>query len=161
MKMLDRMNTQLLHRRIVLFIIDIMTVCAAGIIPLWIRFELNYKDIPEVYLSSAWNFMVMNVVITLIVFYAFRLYHSLWAFAGTAEVQNILAACFLSAVLDFVGMKILDYPIPRSYYFMYALVLTAMTTSSRFSYRILRGMHHKAQNRKNGTRVMIIGAGDA
>ena len=68
MKMLDRMNTQLLHRRIVLFIIDIMTVCAAGIIPLWIRFELNYKDIPEVYLSSAWNFMVMNVVITLIVF---------------------------------------------------------------------------------------------
>ena len=161
MKMLDRMNTQLLHRRIVLFIIDIMTVCAAGIIPLWIRFELNYKDIPEVYLSSAWNFMVMNVVITLIVFYAFRLYHSLWAFAGTAEVQNILAACFLSAVLDFVGMKILDYPIPRSYYFMYALVLTAMTTSSRFCYRILRGMHHKAQNRKNGTRVMIIGAGDA
>ena len=161
MKMLDRMNTQLLHRRIVLFIIDIMTVCAAGIIPLWIRFELNYKDIPEVYLSSAWNFMVMNVVITLIVFYAFRLYHSLWAFAGTAEVQNILAACFLSAVLDFVGMKILDYPIPRSYYFMYALVLTAMTTLSRFSYRILRGMHHKAQNRKNGTRVMIIGAGDA
>ena len=58
-------------------------------------------------------------------------------------------------------MRVLQYPIPRSYYFTYALVLTGLTTGTRFSYRILRGMRHKAQNRKNGTRVMIIGAGDA
>ena len=99
---------------------------------------------------------------TLIVFYVFKLYHSLWAFAGTAEVQNILAGCILSAMLDFAGMRLLKYPIPRSYYyFTYALVLTGLTTCTRFSYRIMRGMRHKAQNRKNGTRVMIIGAGDA
>ena len=161
MKLLYKVNTQLLYRRIVFVVIDIMTVCAASIAPLWIRFELNYKDIPEVYLNSAWNFMVINVIITLVVFYIFRLYHSLWAFAGTSEAQNIVAACFLSAVLDFVGMRILQYPIPRSYYFMYALVLTAITTLGRFSYRIMRSMHHKAQNKKNGTRVMVIGAGDA
>lgn len=161
MKLLYKINTQLLYRRIVFVIIDIMTVCAASIAPLWIRFELNYKDIPEVYLNSAWNFMVINVIITLVIFYIFRLYHSLWAFAGTSEAQNIVAACFLSAVFDFVGMKILQYPIPRSYYFMYALVLTAITTLGRFSYRIMRSMRHKAQNKKNGTRVMVIGAGDA
>ncbi|MDE6990112.1 MAG: polysaccharide biosynthesis protein [Lachnospiraceae bacterium] len=161
MKLLNRINPQLAQRRIVLVILDIMTVCVAGIAPLWIRFELNYRDIPQVYLNSAWDFMIANVVMTLAVFYVFKLYHSLWAFAGTAEVQNILAACILSAILDFVGMKILRYPIPRSYYFVYALVLTGITTGTRFSYRIMRGMRHKAQNRKNGTRVMIIGAGDA
>lgn len=161
MKITNRINSQLLQRRIVLVILDIMTVCIASIAPLWIRFELNYKDIPEVYLNSAWNFMVFNVVMTLAVFYVFKLYHSLWAFAGTAEVQNILAACILSAILDFLGMKFMRYPIPRSYYFTYALMLTGITTGTRFSYRIMRGMHHKAQNRKNGTRVMIIGAGDA
>ena len=78
-------------------ILDIMIVCIASIAPLWIRFELNYKDIPDVYLNSAWNFMIFNVIMTLAVFYVFKLYHSLWAFAGTAEVQNILAACTLSA----------------------------------------------------------------
>ena len=161
MKLLNRINPQLAQRRIVLVILDIMTVCVAGIAPLWIRFELNYRDIPQVYLNSAWDFMIANVVMTLVVFYVFKLYHSLWAFAGTAEVQNILAACILSAILDFVGLKILRYPIPRSYYFVYALVLTGITTGTRFSYRIMRGMRHKAQNRKNGTRVMIIGAGDA
>ncbi len=161
MKKFNHINLQLLHRRIVLVILDIMTVCIASIVPLWFRFELNYRDIPEVYLSSAWNMMVPNVVMTLVVFYIFKLYHSLWAFAGTAEVQNILAGCGLSAILDFAGMRVLQYPIPRSYYFTYALVLTGLTTGTRFSYRILRGMRHKAQNRKNGTRVMIIGAGDA
>ncbi len=161
MKLLNRINPQLAQRRIVLVILDIMTVCVAGIAPLWIRFELNYRDIPQVYLNSAWDFMIANVVMTLAVFYVFKLYHSLWAFAGTAEVQNILAACILSAILDFAGMKIMRYPIPRSYYFVYALVLTGITTGTRFSYRIMRGMRHKAQNRKNGTRVMIIGAGDA
>ncbi|MDE5696664.1 MAG: polysaccharide biosynthesis protein [Lachnospiraceae bacterium] len=161
MKILNHINPQLLHRRIVLVILDIMTVCIASIAPLWIRFELNYKDIPQVYLNSAWNFMIFNVIMTLAVFYIFKLYHSLWAFAGTAEVQNILAACTLSAILDFLGMRLLQYPIPRSYYFVYALVLTGITTGIRFSYRIMRSMRHKAQNRKNGTRVMIIGAGDA
>nr|MDE7478978.1 polysaccharide biosynthesis protein [Lachnospiraceae bacterium] len=161
MKVLNHINSQLLQRRIVLVILDIMTVCIASIAPLWIRFELNYKDIPDVYLTSAWNFMIINVIMTLVIFYLFRLYHSLWAFAGTAEVQNILAACILSAILDFLGMRILDYPIPRSYYFTYALILTGITTMVRFSYRLIRGMRHKVQNRKNGTRVMIIGAGDA
>ena len=161
MKKFNHINLQLLQRRIVLVLLDIMTVCIASIVPLWFRFELNYRDIPEVYLSSAWSMMVPNVVMTLIVFYVFKLYHSLWAFAGTAEVQNILAGCILSAMLDFAGMRLLKYPIPRSYYFTYALVLTGLTTCTRFSYRIMRGMRHKAQNRKNGTRVMIIGAGDA
>ena len=151
MKLINHINTQLLHRRIVLVLFDIMTACVAGVIPLWIRFELNFNDIPNVYLESVWNFMLINVVITLIVFYMFRLYHSLWAFAGTAEAQNIVAACFLCAVLNFLGMNLLKYPIPRSYYFMYALVLTGIITLGRFSYRIVRGRVHKSQNKKNGT----------
>ena len=161
MKLLNRMNKQILHRRIVLVIFDIMTVCIASIAPLLIRFDMHYKEIPDIYLSSAWDFMIINIIITLLVFYFFRLYHSLWAFAGTAEAQNTVAACFLCAVLDFVGLQILHYPIPRSYYFMYAMVLTAITICGRFSYRILRGIKHKQQNKKNGTKVMVIGAGEA
>lgn len=161
MKLLDRVNKQLLYRRLTLVIYDIMAVCVSSIVPLWIRFELSYKDIPDIYLSSAWDFMIINVIMTLLVFYFFRLYHSLWAFAGTAEAQNIVAACFLCAVLDFCGLRILNFPIPRSYYFMYALVLTCITTAGRFSYRIARGIRHKSQNKKNGIKVMVIGAGEA
>ena len=68
MKLINHINTQLLHRRIVLVLFDIMTACVAGVIPLWIRFELNFNDIPNVYLESVWNFMLINVVGTLIVY---------------------------------------------------------------------------------------------
>lgn len=161
MKMLDRMNRQLLHRRIVLVLLDMVTVCISSIIPLWFRFELTFQEIPELYLNSAWNTIVINIVVTLIVFYIFRLYHSLWAFAGTAEAQNIVAACSLCAVLNFCTFQLMGLPIPRSYYFIYAMVLTVITTAGRFSYRILRGIKHKQQNKKNGIKVMVIGAGEA
>ncbi len=161
MKILDRINRQILHRRIVLILLDIVTVCISSMIPLWFRFELNYREIPDVYLNSAWNTIVINIVITLVVFYIFRLYHSLWAFAGTAEAQNIVAACSLCAVLNFCTFQLMGHPIPRSYYFIYAMVLTVITTGGRFSYRILRGIKHKQQNKKNGIKVMVIGAGEA
>ena len=104
---------------------------------------------------------LINIVITLIVFYLFKLYQSLWAFAGPTEAQNIVAACFLCAVLNYGGMKLLHFPIPRSYFFMYAMVLTAITTFGRFSYRFIRSIRHKAQNKRNASKVMVIGAGEA
>lgn len=161
MKKLERFNSQLMHRRVVLVIYDIMTVCLASIIPLWFRFNCHYKEIPSVYLASVWNFMIINILMTIVVYYFFKLYHSLWAFAGVSEAQNIVAACFLCAVLDFLGLKVLRYEIPRSYYFMYAMTLTAITTFGRFSYRFARGIKHKQQNKKNGIKVMVIGAGEA
>lgn len=161
MKLLYQMNKQLIHRRIVLVLFDIMTVCISSMAPLWFRFAIDNDEIPKIYLNSAWNTMFINIIITLIVFYFFRLYHSLWAFAGTAEAQNIVAACFLCTALNFCTFQILGYPIPRSYYFIYAMVLTVITTGGRFSYRILRGIKHKQQNKKNGIKVMVIGAGEA
>ena len=160
MKIWNRLNSQILHRRIVLIIFDIMTVCVSSVIPLWLRF-IDEETIPDIYMGSAWDFLLINIVITLIVFYLFKLYQSLWAFAGPTEAQNIVAACFLCAVLNYGGMKLLHFPIPRSYFFMYALVLTAITTFGRFSYRFIRSIRHKAQNKRNASKVMVIGAGEA
>ena len=160
MKIWNRLNSLILHRRIVLIIFDIMTVCVSSVIPLWLRF-IDEETIPDIYMGSAWDFLLINIFITLIVFYLFKLYQSLWAFAGPTEAQNIVAACFLCAVLNYGGMKLLHFPIPRSYFFMYAMVLTAITTFGRFSYRFIRSIRHKAQNKRNASKVMVIGAGEA
>ena len=160
MNIKEKLNSQILHRRIVLVIFDIMTVFVSSVIPLWLRF-IDEEGIPDIYLGAVWDFMLINIVMTLIIFYMFKLYQSLWAFAGPTEVQNIVAACCLCAVLDFGGMKLLHYQIPRSYLFMYAMVLTAITTFGRFSYRFARNIKHKAQNKKNASKVMVIGAGEA
>ena len=49
------------------------------------------------------------------IFYLFRLYHSLWAFAGENEMQNLIMSCFLSAVVSGVGLnlfKVSGKPVP-------------------------------------------------
>jgi FlaA1/EpsC-like NDP-sugar epimerase len=160
MNILRRINIQLLQRRIILIVIDIMAVCISSIVPLWIRFE-HLNEIPAVYMNSAWDFLPINIILMLVVFWVFRLYHSLWEFAGPSEAQNIVAASFLCAVLEFLGMKLLKLPMPRTHFFLYALIMATITACTRFSYRIIRTVKHKKQNRKNASRVMVIGAGDA
>ena len=154
-------NTKLLTRRMFLVAYDMLAVCLSSVLSLLFRYSMVFSDIDEVFLNSIKNFMWIGVLITIAVFYCFRLYHSLWAFAGVTEMQNVVTACTVSAALQGVGLYLLHYPVPRSYYFMYALLSIMFTLISRFSYRFIRGMRHKQLNRKNGISVMIIGAGEA
>lgn len=157
----SKINYKLLTRRTFLIVYDILAVVASSFLTLLFRYSMSYSDIDPEFLNSIKEFMWIGIIITLVVFYFFRLYHSLWAFAGVTEMQNIVTACAVSAALQGIGLYILHLRVPRSYYFMYVLLNISFTLVSRFFYRFVRGIAHKQQNRKNGTSVMIIGAGEA
>lgn len=154
-------NTALLYRRIFLVIYDIIAVVAAAVIALVIRYEFVYRNIEKTFLDSVYSFLPFTVLIALAVFALFRLYNSLWAFAGVNEMQNIVVACGITVVLNSIGMMIFRKPVPRSHPFMFVCLLIAFTFASRFSYRFLRGLKRKSMKQKAGTNVMIIGAGEA
>lgn len=157
-------NYQLFYRRTALIIYDILSVTASSFLAILLRYDMHLDEIPDQFLMPIRNFLPVNILITMGIFYLFRLYHSLWAFAGENEMQNLIMSCFLSAVVSGVGLnlfKVSGKPVPDSYYFMYLFLLITFTFISRFSYRFLRSRKHKIQNRKNNVSVMIIGAGEA
>ncbi len=157
-------NYQLFYRRTALVIYDVLSITAASFLAILLRYDMHLDEIPDQFLLPIRNFLPVNILLTLGIFYLFRLYHSLWAFAGENEMQNLVIACFLSAVIDGIGLnlfKIDGKPVPDSYYFMYLFLLITFLFISRFSYRFLRGQKHRMQNRKNNISVMIIGAGEA
>ena len=157
-------NVKLFYRRTCLIIYDIISVVFASYMAVLIRYEFHLDTIPDHFLEPINRFLPVNIVLTLFVFYLFRLYHSLWAFAGENELQNLVVSCVISAALNSVGLqffKTTEQPVPKSYYFLYMFVLISMMFISRFSYRFLRSMKHKQQNKKNGISVMVIGAGEA
>ncbi|MCI6552594.1 MAG: polysaccharide biosynthesis protein [Lachnospiraceae bacterium] len=157
-------NAKLFYRRTCLIIYDIISIIFSGYMALLIRYEFRMDDIPEHFMEPVTRFLPVNIVLTLFIFYLFRLYHSLWAFAGETELQNLVMACVGSAVVNAVGLqfvKITQQPVPKSYYIQYLFVLITMIFASRFSYRFLRSLKHKQQNKKNGISVMVIGAGEA
>ena len=160
----NQINYQLLFRRISLVLYDVASILAASFLAIVMRYEFEYELIPDYFLETILRFLPFNIIFTIIIFYFFRLYHSLWAFAGENELQNIIVGCFLSSAVNGVGLflvKIYNRAVPNSYYFMYCFLLITFTFISRFSYRFLRSTKHKQQNKKNDIRVMIIGAGDA
>ncbi|MBR5577419.1 MAG: polysaccharide biosynthesis protein [Lachnospiraceae bacterium] len=157
-------NYQLIFRRASLVIYDVASVLGASFLAIAMRYEFQYELIPDYFLETILRFLPFNIIVTIAVFYVFRLYQSLWAFAGENELQNIIVACFLSSAVNGIGLflvKTYNRAVPNSYYFMYCFLLITFTFISRFSYRFLRSAKHKKQNKKNDIRVMIIGAGEA
>ncbi len=157
-------NVKLFYRRTCLIIYDIISIVFASYMAVLIRYEFRLDEVPEHFLAPINRFLPLNILLTLCIFYLFRMYHSLWAFAGETELQNLVMSCVLSALLNSVGLqffKTTGQPVPKSYYFLYLFVLISMIFASRFSYRFLRSQKHKQQNKKNGISVMVIGAGEA
>ncbi|MBO5093095.1 MAG: polysaccharide biosynthesis protein [Lachnospiraceae bacterium] len=155
------LNYKLITRRAFLVTYDIIAVCCCNFLSLILRYNFQLDDIPEYFWNAVWQHLPISIVITLVLFYFFRLYHSLWAYAGVSEMQNIVVASFMSAALQGVTLFALDRDVPKSYYFFNAFLLVAATVLSRFAYRFAREKRRRLHNKNNGISVMIVGAGDA
>ena len=105
MKLLIK-NNQLILKKIILLIYDIVAIITASLLALVIRFEGNYSAIPKEYLSRSLQYIVIVIGITLVIFWYFRLYSSLWTYAGATELINIAVACMLSTGVQMSVMKI-------------------------------------------------------
>ncbi len=157
-------NVKLFYRRTALIIYDVISVILASYLAILLRYDLHIGEIPEHFLQPIERFMPLNLVLTLLIFYFFHLYSSLWAFAGETELQNIVVSCAIAAVVNGIGLqffKVSGQAVPKSYPFLYMFVLVFCIFASRFSYRFFRGLKHKQQNKKNQISVMVIGAGEA
>lgn len=75
-------NYQLLIRRICLIVLDIICIIAASILALLTRFEFDFSQIPKEFLKVIYKYGPFTIVITLIIFSLFRIYSSLWEYAG-------------------------------------------------------------------------------
>jgi FlaA1/EpsC-like NDP-sugar epimerase len=128
---------------------------------LLLRFDLDPRKVDMLFVESVWSYFPINLLITLIIFYIFRLYHSIWRYAGIVEMQNVLAATMIAAIIQMVGLLVLHLPVPRSYYFLYAGCLFLVTLANRFAYRSVRYFRHRNLIAKDAKRVMLIGGGNA
>lgn len=152
---------KLLFRRIFLISYDVAAILIASGMALLLRFELDFFAIDLKYLEAVWAYFPINIITTIAIFYLFKLYHSLWAFAGIMEMQNVVAACVVTSFLQLVGLKLLNLHVPRSYYFLYGMIFLILIMMSRFMYRFLRMLRRKQRLAVEGIRTMVIGAGEA
>lgn len=155
----DRM--QLLVRRFFLFLTDTFLLNACVYLSLIMRFDVGIVSIEPQYISNYVENMLPYTIISLLIFWVFRLYHSLWQYASIAEVYRIAEACITVEIVHYVCNRIAGNMLPRSCYFNAAIYLIIAICASRFMYRMIRTILNKYRNIKTSNNVMIIGAGEA
>ena len=159
------LNVKLFYRRTCLIIYDIISVVGASYLALLMRYSFDFSAIPPHFMEPINRFLPVNIILTLAVLYLFRMYHSLWAFAGETELQNLVMSSIVSAVCYSIGIQFFraegQQAVPSSYYFLYVFLLISFVFVSRFSYRFFRSLKHKQQNKNNSISVMVLGAGEA
>ena len=130
------------------------TVIAYAFAALLLRFELSPALAAESgFLDSVSSYMLLNTVLTVFIFAVFRLYNSLWEFAGLHELVRIGFASLCSAAEVWLGMLLMGLEVPRSYPFIYLLVIFVAASFPRFVYRMLRSQR-AASNRGARKRTM-------
>ncbi|BDS16263.1 hypothetical protein JUM001_04970 [Clostridium perfringens] len=149
---------------ILLMLIDIFLINIAYIFSMLVRFAFNgpvLGDIPTEQLTLYFKWMPLIVVIYVALFASFKMYKSLWSFAGLDEVMKGVAACIAGCLINVIIMLFLNPRIPMMVTLSAGILTMVLTIGFRLSFRMYRrlviyGTLKGIESQKN---VLIIGAG--
>ncbi len=143
---------------------DIMAISISYFFALWIRFDGVFSEIPEKYLDPYVNFLPVYIIISLIVFYTMRMYHSVWEYVSIRELMRAAIGSIAVSVVHIILITVFLQRMPISYYLIGSGLQLLLLLAARFSYRIFTSVP-QFFGTDTGThtyhKVMIIGAGDA
>jgi dTDP-4-amino-4,6-dideoxygalactose transaminase len=150
---------QLLFRKSALMIMDVFFIVTSLYIAYLIHFDWVLTDAAlKIFLNTFW----ILVIIKISWFMVFNLYTSLWRYASTKELWNIILANICATITGVVINAVFKLDTEASIMIVSFLLCVAMTGGFRLSYRLAREERaHASKNKKDRIKVMIVGAGEA
>ena len=143
--------------------LDIITIALAYFLALFARFDFSFSNVPEEYLYATMRYAPIAIVVSIIVYYIARLYHSIWRYASVTEVYRIVISYVVLGVI-FLGMELIPaIRIPRGVLFISYILSFVGCTIIRFGYRIIRSliMNSNISVDAPTKNLMVIGGGSA
>ena len=151
-------------RIMALIIVDIMCIFVVSFLSVVIRYDFYINEVPVEFYNNIYRVLPFNIILTMVIYWIWRLYTSVWRYAGATELINIGGAVFTIFITQIVGYTLFEVHLPRSYPFFYAFFIFVSLVGVRFSYRALRFINEKRRGMVSGAErkhCMIIGAGAA
>ena len=155
---LTLLESHLLYRRAVIFLVHVGLTVAAYLLAFLLRFEFNLP-------SRAWHLFLQTSPLLLLtrvaIFGWFHLYEGLWRYVSMRDIVTILKAGTLgSAIFSAVILIFWGQGFPRSVLFIDWILCLALVGGVRLA---LRAARESSQNngRVGRKRTVIVGAGDA
>ncbi|MEO6566412.1 MAG: polysaccharide biosynthesis protein, partial [Casimicrobiaceae bacterium] len=154
------MTSRTNSRSILAFAHDVCASAVAWTGLYWLRFNL---DLREPFLADMWWTLGWILPLQAAIFLVLGLYRGLWRFASIVDLQRIVLAAALGAVLVPVVLVMLQLQtvVPRSVLILYPVVLIFLMAGSRFAYRVWKEHRLYSPLEALGEPVLIVGAGEA
>ena len=145
-----------------MMVFDALAVNFAYFLALVLRYYVTFEFNPDAtkFVTAFLHIAPYYGVICVAVFYAFRLYNTMWKFGGLRDLNRILMACIVTGVVQVVGTLLFFERMSLSYYVLGFAIQLALIVCGRFAYRLYLLERNTAEaQRKATTNVMVIGIG--
>ena len=146
-------------RQMLFILFDVVIVFVSAYFALMMRF--TFGVFPLEYQVLLVRCLPFDIILTVGVFWFFKLYHSIWAFASVNELVKIFQAVAVVNGLELIYKVFFQFNMPRSFYILNFGFMLILVLLSRLSLRVIyyykggkkpdSGVHRK--------RTMVIGAG--
>ena len=151
-------------RAAIIAALDVVIVAASYGLALLIRFDFIFSKIPPEHIRGYLEMVIPYMVSLIVIYWCFRLYHSIWRFVSVIELSRLMMAWAVFQLDVFVIYLITRVRMPLSFYAIGGVLVLGLTAALRFSYRFLRAARHRLwqpAKRRNVEKVMVIGGGEA
>jgi FlaA1/EpsC-like NDP-sugar epimerase len=148
-------------RRMLVFGHDVLAAGAAWVLAYWLRFNL---EIPDEHESVMLAGLPIVIVVHAMVFWALGLYRGLWRYASIPDLQRILVAVGVAALVTTTLFALLRMsgPFPRTVYLLTPVLLAFAMSASRLIYRASKeGQLAPLVVKPYAAPVLVLGAGSA
>jgi FlaA1/EpsC-like NDP-sugar epimerase len=146
------------RKSIALLVVDMVIIVAASLASNFLRFDSFFPS--EFVNFSQW--LVIDLVVTPVAFYAVGLYRGIWRYASVADLLLISRAVAARSILLVALFLFLGYDrgVPRSVILIDSMIVFGLVGGVRFITRMQREFS-QSRVRKTRRPVLIVGAGDA
>ena len=144
-----------------IMIYDFITIAVSYLFGLLLRFDFNFTAIPQSYLSAYYKLIIPFALLSIAIYWFFKMYNSVWRFASYTELKNTLIATTICGITNLVVCRVFGARMPWSFHIIGYVMQLIFAVAIRFIYRFGLLIKNGKRNSKNRTNVMLIGAGDA
>jgi FlaA1/EpsC-like NDP-sugar epimerase len=150
---------KVMRRQLILLIFDIFFIYLANFLSLFLVSSQEELGIISSNLSAI---IIISIIIRIVLYCIFKLYSSIWIYAGADEFFMVLLAVASGSCIIFIIMSLMDIKLGIGFHIVNWMFNVMFTGGSRFAYRFLRIFRNHFQTKKSHIKnVLIYGAGDA
>jgi UDP-GlcNAc:undecaprenyl-phosphate/decaprenyl-phosphate GlcNAc-1-phosphate transferase len=147
------------RRRLFEVVVDAVLAMVALVAAFLLRFD---GVVPRDTANDLARVFLVVVATKLVVLNLARAYEGVWRYAGVRDLMNLAKGAALASICStiVVGIWIRFGALSRGALIIDGLLFAVLLTASRISFRVLRVVLGGPQEHRDGTRVILWGAGD-